>query len=50
MQKTKEQAAQKARSLLKKLGLEEVSPTDPQGSYTGRPAKGRSPVQDADDL
>jgi hypothetical protein len=50
MQKTKEQAAKKAHSLLKKLGLEEVSPTDPQGSYTGRPAKGRSPVQDADDL
>ena len=50
MQKIKEQAVQKAHSLLKKLGLEEVSSTDPQGSYTGRPAKGRTPVQDADDL
>lgn len=26
------------------------SPTDPLGSYTGRPADGGEPVQDADDL
>ena len=50
MQKTKEQAAQKARRLLKTLELGEVSDTDPQGSYTGRPAKGSKLVQDADDL
>ena len=50
MNKEKSTAAQKARRLLEKLGLKETSPTDPQGSYTGRPAKGRRPVQDADDL
>jgi hypothetical protein len=26
------------------------SPADPLGSYTGRPADGGKPVQDADDL
>ena len=50
MQKTKEQAARKAHRLPKDLELAEVSATDPQGSYTGRPAKGSKPVQDADDL
>jgi hypothetical protein len=28
----------------------EPSPTDPLGSYTGRPKDGGKPVQDADDL
>ena len=60
MQNKTPQAAQKAqrlkesrfqsRHLLEKLGLNGASPTDPQGSYTGRPAAGGTPVQDADDL
>lgn len=50
MEKEKSTAAQKAHRLLKKLGLKEASPTDPQGSYTGRPAADSVPVQDADDL
>ena len=43
-------AALKARRLLEQLELKQPSRTDPQGSYTGRPAVGTVPVQDADDL
>lgn len=43
-------AALKARRLLEQLELKQTSRTDPQGSYTGRPAVGTVPVQDADDL
>ena len=50
MQNKTPQAAQKAHRLLEELGLNGASPTDPQGSYTGRPAAGGTPVQDADDL
>ena len=36
--------------LLEQLELKQTSRTDPQGSYTGRPAVDTVPVQDADDL
>ncbi len=50
MEDEKRYASLKARRLLAQLKLGEISPTDPQGSYTGRPEQGSVPVQDADDL
>lgn len=50
MEDKKRCASRKARRLLAQLKLGESSPTDPQGSYTGRPEQDAAPVQDADDL
>lgn len=41
----------RVKSAAEKMTAVPPSPTDPQGSYTGRPMQmGEKPVQDADDL
>lgn len=49
--KQEKKAQKNAQQLLEDLDLNRASPTDPLGSYTGRPEhKNAKPVQDADDL
>lgn len=51
MAKKKKKLHPKAKRLLESLVNTPSSPTDPAGSYTGRPADPHErPVQDADDL
>lgn len=47
----KQLAPGEAQAVVQAIIDQPPSPTDPQGSYTGRPAEpGEKPVQDADDL
>lgn len=40
-----------AEKIAKEIANQPPSPTDPNGSYTGRPRdEGEKPIQDADDL
>lgn len=45
------QKKQRVNQVVEMMVASAPSPTDPNGSYTGKPAtKGEVPVQDADDL